>query len=290
MINRRNFLMQIGVVGSAMLAMPTILSAKESGRLGFQLYNLRDYLPKDVPAVIAEVAKAGYNFVETFGYTAKSGFWGLSAQEFKALLTKHKLKTYSGHYNFGQLFVNGDLTEIDEAVAAAKILGQKFVVIPWMQPELLKDLEGMNKIIGFIKKAAQRVKAAGLKLAYHNHDFEFRTIEGKMFMSELIEHIDASLLAIELDIYWVIRMKQDPVAWFEKYPGRFKLVHIKDMDKENNHLNTEIGTGAIDFVQILKKSKVGGVEYLIMEQENFKIDPYVSIQQSAKYMRSTLLK
>lgn len=290
MLNRRNFLMQLGLLGAGLTMAPQLIAAKVPQKAGFQLYNLRAILASDVPGNLAKVAAAGYSVVETFGYSKENGFWGLKPEKLKSLLQENGLTSISGHYNFNKLFIDGDLSEVDNVLQAAKILGQQYIVIPWLAKGFIKDSATMDKTIAYIAKAAAHVKKAGLKLAYHNHDFEFIPVDGKVFYEQLLEKIDPKLLDFELDVYWVVRVGQDPVKWFEKYPGRFKLLHIKDMDKENPQLNTEIGNGSIDYKRIIAHAAVGGVKQLIMEQENFKIDPFESIKRSAAYMNANLIK
>jgi sugar phosphate isomerase/epimerase len=107
-------------------------------------------------------------------------------------------------------------------------------------------------------------------------------------MDVLLKNTNSDLVDFEMDIYWVVRAGQDPLQWLDYYPGRFKLIHVKDMDKNDKDLNTEIGNGSIDYKQLLPAINQIGVKYFIVEQENYKIDPYVSIAQSNKYLRDVL--
>jgi sugar phosphate isomerase/epimerase len=142
-----------------------------------------------------------------------------------------------------------------------------------------------------MNKAAEICKKSGLMLGYHNHNFEWRVVDGTTFYEVLLENTDPALVHLEMDIYWVVRAGQDPVKLFEKYPGRYALCHIKDMDKANHNLNTEIGKGAIDFKAILteKNIRLSGLKYFIVEQENYiDIDPFVSIKESCDYCKNVL--
>lgn len=286
MTTRRTFLAQAGLLGAGLalgLSSNRALAAgKINAKAGLQLYSLREELPKDVKGVIAKVAAAGYKQVETYGYSKKNGFWGLSAQEFKALLTKHGLTSPSGHYGL-------DTEEQqNEAIEAAKILGQEYVTMAYINADKRKTAADIKKIVADLNTLAQKVKKAGLKVAYHNHDFEFETVDGVMLYEELLKGTTPSLVHFEMDIYWVVRSNQDPVAWINKYPGRFTMVHVKDMDKAKPELNTEVGKGSVDFKSIFAKAKTAGIKYYIVEQENFSIDPFESITESAKYLRTVL--
>lgn len=286
MTTRRTFLAQAGLLGAGLalgLSSNRALAAgKINAKAGLQLYSLREELPKDVKGVIAKVAAAGYKQVETYGYSKKNGFWGLSAQEFKALLTKHGLTSPSGHYGL-------DTEEQqNEAIEAAKILGQEYVTMAYINEDKRKTAADIKKIVADLNRLAQKVKKAGLKVAYHNHDFEFQTVDGVMLYEELLKGTTPSLVHFEMDLYWVVRSNQDPVAWINKYPGRFTMVHVKDMDKAKPELNTEVGKGSINFKSIFAKAKTAGIKYYIVEQENFSIDPFESITESAKYLRTVL--
>lgn len=286
MTTRRTFLAQAGFLGAGLafgLSSKGVLAAgKINAKAGLQLYSLREELPKDVKGVIAKVAAAGYKQVETYGYSKKNGFWGLSAQEFKTLLTKHGLTSPSGHYGLESE------QDQNDAIEAAKILGQEYLTMPYIDEKKRKTAGDIRNLVAEINKLAEKAKQHGLKMAYHNHDFEFQKVDGVMLYEELLKGTNPSLVHFEMDIYWVVRSNQDPVAWINKYPGRFTMVHVKDMDKANPELNTEVGKGSINFKSIFAKAKTAGLKYYIVEQENFSIDPYVSITQSAKYLRTVL--
>lgn len=287
-MNRRKFLGQSALFTTGIIAMPKLMFAKTNQKYGLQLFSLREQLPKDVKGVIAKVAAAGYKQVETFGYSKENGFWGLSAAEFKKLLSSNGLTTPSGHYGMDAFFKSGEINTIDDAIEAAKVLEQDYVVIPYISPNLRQTANDIKSLANWVNVAAKRVQNAGLKLSYHNHNFEFEPVEGLMLMDVLLKNTDPDLVDFEMDVYWVVRAGHDPVQWLENYPGRFKLIHVKDMDKADPKLNTEAGSGSIDFKKIFKAAKLEGVKYYIVEQENFKMDPYASIAQSNKYLRDIL--
>ncbi|TWR28982.1 sugar phosphate isomerase/epimerase [Mucilaginibacter pallidiroseus] len=288
MINRRKFLTQAGIASAGLILAPQLLSAKPTGRVGLQLYSLRDYLPKDVKGVIAKVAKAGYKEVETYGYSKQNGFWGLSAKEFSALLKAHGLTTPSGHYGMDEFFGTGKTTEFESYIEAAKATGQTYIVIPSLNHEFIKSVTDFKSVAAKMNTAAAVCKKHGLKLGYHNHNFEWEKIGGTTFYDTILAETDPKLVAMEMDLYWVVRAGYNPIDIFKKHPGRFAMVHVKDMDKANNELNTEIGTGKINFKSIVAQSKLAGIKHFIVEQENFKIDPYKSIAQSSAYLKNVL--
>lgn len=262
MNSRRQFLKQAGILGAAVAAAPDAVFARpKQYPIGIQLYTLRDEISKGIESVIAGIAKAGYNQVEAFGFS-KGQYFGLSVEDFGALLKKYKLTSPSGHYGMDSLFKTGSFDDLDASIKAAKILGQKYVTVPYISDDLRKTPADLENLVSKIKIGAKRVADAGLKMAYHSHSFEFERIDGVMFYERLLKETDPKHLALELDLYWAVRAEQDPIEWFKKYPGRFKMVHVKDMDKTNSHLTTEVGKGSIDFKEDIQRSQIGGYRIL----------------------------
>ncbi len=290
MTTRRTFLAQAGLAAAGALLAPKLLSATTTKhKIGLQLYSLRDYIPKDVKGVIAKVAKAGYKEVETYDYSKKAGFWGLDAKAFASLLKEHGLTTTSGHYDFDSYLRKGDTEALKTYIEAALITGQSYVVAPWIDGDLLKTESDLKKIAESLNKAGELCNKAGIKLAYHNHNFEWNKVGNTTLYDTLLKETDAKLVKMEMDIYWVTRAGKNAIELFEKHPNRFALVHVKDMDKANHNINTEVGSGLVDFKTILPKAKAAGVKHFIVEQENFtNIDPYMSITQSCNYMKNNI--
>lgn len=286
---RRKFLAQAGLLSAGIMIAPQLLSAKASNVVGLQLYSLRDQLPKDVKGVIAKVAAAGYKEVETFGYSKENGFWGLDAKAFSDLLKQNGLTTPSGHFGLDDYFVHGKTDSLKAYIEAANITGMSYVIVPSINGEVLKSADEFKEVADKMNKAGEICKASGLSLGYHNHNFEWKPIDGTTFYDTLLSNTESALVHMEMDIYWVVRSNQDAVKLFEAHPGRFALCHLKDMDKTTPTLNTEIGKGSIDFKTILSKAKLAGLKHFIVEQENYtNIDPYISITESSAYVKNVL--
>lgn len=293
MSDRREFLKQTGLLSAGMLLIkPDMLFAKPSSlKVGIQLYSMRDYLGKDVKGVIAKVAKAGYTEVETYGYdTAKKTFWGLSPKDFKSLLSDNGLTSPSGHYGMEQFLGQGKNDDLEACIEAANIVGQNTIVVPHLDEKYRKTVADFKALAQNINKMAVICKKGGLHTGYHNHNFEFAPVDGVMLYDVLLKDIDPTLISFEMDIYWVVRAGHDPVELIKAHPGRFSMWHIKDMNKEKREKNTEVGSGSIDFKKIFEYQKLSGVKHIYMEQENFDMDAYASITQSASYIKNTLLK
>lgn len=290
MTTRRKFLAQAGMLTAGAMVAPRLLSAMPGSKIvGLQMYTLRDQLPKDPKGVIKKIAAAGYKEVETFGYSKQGGFWGLDAKAFSNELKANGLKTPSGHFGMDEFLLQGKTTELENNIAAANATGMSYIVIPSVNGEALKSADSFKKIAEKMNKAAEICGKAGLKLGYHNHNFEWKPVDGTTFYDTILKNTDPKLVHMEMDIFWVVRAGQDPVKLFAQHPGRFALCHIKDRDKKQTDLNTEIGKGSIDFKTILSHAKEAGLQHFIVEQENFiNIDPYVSIAESAAYVKNVL--
>jgi sugar phosphate isomerase/epimerase len=289
MNSRRNFIKLAGIAAAGAAIAPSFAFAAPSKIVGIQLYSLRVELPKDVRGTIANVAKAGYKEVETFGYSVKDKFWGLDPKSFKALLTENGLTAPSGHYGMDKFMTNGNPEELKTYIEAANEIGSSYIVVPYLGDNLRKNEDDWKKMAAKLNEAAVICKASGLKLGYHNHNFEFVKYGETTGYEIMLKETDPALVQFEMDLYWVVRSGNDPLKLFTEFPGRFPMWHVKDMDKIDNTINTEVGSGTIDFKGIYKNAKLAGLKHLIMEQENFSMDPYKSIKQSADYIKKSIL-
>jgi len=290
MITRRNFIVTTGLATTAVLALPSLAFSMNKKEIGLQLYTLREELPKDVKSTLEKVAKAGYTNVETYGFSTKDQFWGLTPKELKQILDENDLKAVSGHYNLGSFLYDGNTAELIASIEAAKILKSEFFTIPWVDEPFRRNIEDYKKIAARLNEAAKMCKSAGLKLAYHNHDFEFQNHNGVTGFEILLKETDKDLVFFELDLYWVVHSGNDPLQLFRENHGRFKMWHVKDKDKKNNDLNTEVGSGTIDFKPFFAAAKQSGMVHFFVEQENnFALNPFDSIKKSCDFISKELI-
>lgn len=290
MTHRRDFLKQAGALAAVAYAQPSLLAAAPARpKIGIQLYSLRETIGADVKGTLAKVAQAGYQEVETYGYSPTTGFWGLKPAEFKAALASHGLSTPSGHYGLDGFFRDGSEAELRDIIAAARACGQRYLVVPYLDEKVRTSVADFKTVAARLNKAGALCQAAGLRLGYHNHDFEFKPLGGTSLFEVMLRETNPKLVDFELDLYWVVRAGQDPVKLMQAHPKRFPLWHVKDMDKAKPDLNTEVGAGSIDFRKIFAQASKAGLQHLFMEQENFSMEAYQSIAQSAAYMKKTLL-
>lgn len=315
MNKRRSFLRQAGLLSAGVFLTPAIISCSSNTEnaeetttadanadaattetasdvvIGLQLYSLRDQIKAEgIEAVIPKVAAAGYKEVETYGYSKENGFWGLDANAFNELLKANNLTSPSGHYGLDPYLGGGNEELLQSYIDAAKAIGQTYITIPYLGDNLRQDAAGYKKLAQRINEAAKKVNEEGLKLAYHNHDFEFKEFGDTTGYEILLQETDPELVKMELDLYWAYRAGKDPVAMMQEHPGRFVMWHVKDMDKNDKALNTEVGSGSIDYKTLFSKVQAEA-EHIFVEQENFAagMDPYKSISQSHDYIVNNLL-
>lgn len=288
MTSRREFLYQSALVFGAAYMNPLSLF-QPTKHIGVQLYTLRDTIFKDPKAVLKEVAALGYTDVETFGYG--NGKWfGLGVAEMKSLLQSLNLESNSGHTFPASIFLNAGWEDnFTQAAKDAKAIGQKYIVIPYLEPQHQNQLDNYKKIAVGLNKAGKIAKDQGIQLTYHNHDFEFKDLGGETGMNILLKNTDPSLVAIELDIYWAAKANIDIVKFFKEHSGRVALWHVKDKDNTAEGRFTEVGNGTIDFKSIFAAAKTSGMKYFYVEQD-VSADPMKSIGQSIEYLKKNILK
>lgn len=239
------------------------------GPIGVQLYTVRDEMKRDVAATLARVARIGYKEVEFAGY------FDHSPAEIRAMLDANGLTAPSAHIPL-------DVMSSDTAgvIAAAKVIGHRYVVVPFLDPGARGDWHGLAKRLNTLGAA---MSAAGLTLGYHNHDFEFAPVDGTTGYAILTGETDPALVKLEMDLYWATKAGQDPLAWFAKYPGRFELVHVKDSRGAPNNEMTSVGSGTIDWHRIFAKRAEAGIKHYFVEHDN-PTDAFASIAASYTYL------
>ncbi len=290
MTTRREFIISSSIAATAALMLPGFACNTGVKDIGIQLYSLRDRIADNVKLVLEQVSKAGYNTVETYGFSSKDKFWGLSPADFKKILDDTGLKATSGHYGLGTYFTDGNTDELIAAIEAAGLLKSEYLTVPHLDESIRTNIEDYKKIAEKLNKAAEMCQKTGLKLAYHNHNFEFVAMADTNGFETLLKETEKNLVDFEMDLYWVARAGKIPVQLFKEHPGRFKMWHIKDMDRKNPNLNTEIGSGRINFKPIFAEAKLAGMEHIFLEQENnYYPNELDSIKTSYDYIKKNLI-
>ena len=259
----------LGALGS-LLAGPA--HAQGFGPPGLQLYTVRSLLERDYAGTLARVAALGCREVEFAGLYPSS-----STRETVALLQRHGLSAPSGHAEYETL-----ARDPGAELQKANELGQRFVVCPSIDEPHRRTIDDWKRIAKNFNRIGEQARRAGLTFAYHNHDFEFQPIAGQIPYDLMLTETDPALVKLEMDFYWMARAGRDPLAYFRKYPGRFPLVHLKDMARGGSI--TEVGNGTVDFARLLTEAKLAGIVHGFVEHDD-PADPLKSIEISLRYLR-----
>lgn len=280
---RRDFLKLTGGLAFASLAGKELLSSISGDdtklkKFGLQLYTLRDDLAKgDAKEILRLVAAAGYKQIES--YEGPRGiFWGMSHLEFKSVMDNLGMKIVSSHCD-----INKNLQEKAEQAAA---IGMKYLVCPWIDQQ--KSVDDYKKIADTFNNCGAICKKAGIRFGYHNHDHDFKIVEGQVVEDIYLKNTDPSLVDFEMDMYWVVTSKNDPIEWLKKYSNRFRLCHIKDRTKGATERDASciLGDGSIDYPKILKVAKENGMKFYIVEQERYdNTTPLKAMAADADYLK-----
>jgi len=292
MTSRRSFLKTAAVVSAGLIASPDLFAMSNRRQIGTQLYTVRNLMAKDPIGTLEKISKIGYKTVEGATYTGSELFYGMPPEQFKMVLSDNGLEMISGHYLLGAAMPNTKGTMVNDwqkAVDDAAAIGLKYMVCAHLSNTERGNLDGYQQTAEKLSAAGAISQKAGIQLCYHNHDFEFVAQDGKLPYDVLLQGTDPDLVKMEMDIYWVYKAKQDPIALFKKYPGRFPLWHVKDMDNTPKQMFTEVGNGVIPFKTIFAQAKVAGLDYFFNEQDVCPGDPLDSMAKSYKYIKENLV-
>jgi sugar phosphate isomerase/epimerase len=307
-VSRRQFLQRSGLGVAAATGYLTVNSPWQALRanalglpIGLQLYTVRELLSKDYEGTIRDIGKIGYQEVELFGEQTRP------AAELKQLLQSAGLRAPSAHYSVKDL--KGDVAA---KIAYAKELGLSYMVCAFpaiADPSRITPMPGDNefKVIlrdinlddfkamaDLFNKVGEQTRKAGIQLGYHNHNLEFRSFGGVVAYDELLRRTDPALVKMEMDIGWVTIAGQDPIALLKKYPGRFPLLHVKDVKPgvkpaltiEGDAPTTPVGAGSIDWTKLFAAARTAGVTHYFVEQETFDGPPLDALKASYDYLHA----
>jgi len=295
MTSRRVFIKSASALSAAMFVKGPLHAFSKDPVIGLQLYTVRDLMAKDPMDTLAKVAQIGYNSVENATYTGTEKFYGMDAVTYKKVLANNGLKANSGHYRLGEELVKGVpdqgtiLHDWQRAVDDASAVGLKYMVCAYLSAQERGGLDHYKQLADTFNKAAETCKKSGIQFCYHNHDFEFQVQDGVFPYDILLEKTDKDLVKMEVDLYWIKKAGQDPLALFQKHPGRFPLWHVKDMSKEADQSFAEVGTGLIDFKTIFQHKDQAGMKFFFVEQDKCPGSPLDSITGSYKFIKANLV-
>jgi len=264
-----------------LLTVITFLSCNTSQDkyIGIQLYSVRDDMKKAPEETVAKVGEIGYSFVEAAGYS-DGKFYGMEPADFTALVEKSNMDFLSSHTgqdlpdsaNWEKTMVWWD-TCIDAHVAA----GVKYIVQPWMGSAGYDSIAGLKAYCDYFNAVGEKCNEKGIRFGYHNHNKEFSELEGEVIYDFMLQNTDPEKVMFQLDLYWIKEGGGDQVEYYNKYPGRFELYHVKDA--------TELGaSGEMDFESAFENAEIAGMKYYIVEVEEYNFEPLVSVEKSYEYL------
>ncbi len=252
---RRKFLQVATALGAASM-LPFATSFAQGRRVenpGLQLYTLRNEMAQDFEGTLARVADLGFKEMEFAGY------FGKSPAAVRSILDQNGMSSPASHI---QLQALGD--DLEGEIETAVTLGQKYIVVPIL-PDNQRSIADFQRSAEVMNRAGEACKSAGIKMGYHNHSFEFELTEGQLPYDVLLAETDPDLVDMELDLFWIRNAGVDPLTYFEKHPGRFSMVHVKDMDAHGRMV--EVGSGEINFAEIFSHAESAGIKHFFVEHD-----------------------
>ncbi len=280
-VSRRELLRALaaGAVGGALLphvaqAAGDVGTARRIERIGLQLYTVRSALAKDLEGTLDAIAKAGITELEFAGTYNRDAAWWRAALQQRGLTAP---ATHEG------------MPATDEAWAPiferANAMGHRIVIVPSPRVRSRTEKAAWQEFAARLNTAGQLARKAGLRFGYHNHDQEFAPLEGTTPYEILTKETDASLVLLELDLFWAVKAGQDPLALIRQYGKRIVCCHVKDATAAPERKMTEVGAGTIDFRRILAAGRQAGLEHWFIEHDN-PADPIASMTASAAAMKT----
>jgi len=247
----------IGALSSGAGIACTAQRAPGLKNIGIQLYSVRRVLERDFEGTLARLASIGYKEVEFAGYFERK------PEKVRLVLDRHRLTAPSGHVPIE--IVRRDWAQ---ALDTAQTIGHRYVVVPWLPEEDRRTLDDLKRVAAEFNRLGEEARHAGIRFAYHNHDFEFAPVNGRLLYDVLLAETDQANVGFELDLMWITKGGQDPLTYFGRYPGRFEMVHVKDSTGKPDHQQVDVGSGTIDFRRIFAAREQAGIRHFFVEHDD----------------------
>lgn len=274
MKTRREFLISSGTIALGSTLLPSFAnSPKKVKNAGIQLYTFRKEMMADAMGTLKQLAALGIKEIES-ARSEKGHYYGLKPKEMKQVCNDLGMNLRSGHVHLDNKW--------QQTIAEAAEAGQQYVICSSM-PSSGQTVANYKKVAEEFNKAGEDCKKLNLNFGYHNHEYEFEEENGQVLYDLLLTGTDPNLVHMELDLGWVIIAKKNPVDYFNKFPGRFPLWHLKDMDLAKKH-STEFGKGGLDIKTMFKNEKKSGLKYFFVEQEEYTSTPLESMRHNMDFL------
>ena len=275
-LSRRQFLnASAAVSGAGLLGLSSGAAFAAGNRIeniGIQLYTVRNLMAESVPNTLGQLAAMGYSEVEFAGYFKHS------PADIKRMVADAGLTTPSTHIGLVDITL-----KLEETMDAAAEIGHDYVVLAYLMPKDRASLDQYKSYIDVFSAAGEAAKKRGMHFGYHNHDFEFKALDGVLPYDLMLEQIDSDLMKMTMDLFWINHAGKDPFQYFDKHPGRFKQCHVKDAGADG--LMTDVGTGTIDFGNIFAQREKAGFEHYYVEHDMPK-DALATAKNSADFLQA----
>ena len=277
MKSRRFFIKQAAIAGAGGMILPGFLkfsgSKPKLKNVGVQLYSVRKEMMADAIGTLNKLGEFGYNQIES-AQSDKGNYYGLEPKEIKKILNDHGMILRSGHTHIDKNWQRS----IDQAAEA----GQEYIICSVL-PSPGQTIENYQKSADLFNLAGEDCKKSGVLFGYHNHESEFETVDGQVLYDVLLKRAQPDLVHMEMDLGWVIAAGKDPLVYFKKYPGRFPLWHLKDMNVHEKK-SVEFGKGSVDIVALLKSRNEAGMKYYFIEQEEYAVNAFDSLEYDYNWL------
>ncbi len=314
-MKRRTFLQTTAALTAAGLLPWTQAEAGLLPSIGINLFSIPKMLEKDFRGGMEFLSRLGFREIELYGpfpfssEVAKqnwakvipalgfsgSGYYGKTATEVKSILADNKLSTPAIHTDFETM-----RNHMDRLGEAGQTLGFTYIGLPSLPAEFRKTLDDYKRAADEFNRIGAAAKKVGLRFTYHNHGYGLQPINNVTPIHLILENTDPKLVFFEMDLFWTMAGGADPIELFAKYPGRYHMMHVKDMKKKarfsgdggdpNQWIElfpymTSAGEGVLDLKTILTKAKASGVKHFFVEQDMV-ADPEVSLKKSINYLQT----
>ena len=251
-------------------------------QVAVQMYTLRDHLTTaaDLQRSLEKVAAIGYRSIQY------SGPRPVAEREIAQRAADVGLTINSSHDTPDEI-----LEAPERLVERMTALGVKLTAMPFPRGVDLTSTASVDAFIDQMNASGEVLAKAGMTLTYHNHNHEFRKLEGEVILDRIYRRTEPRFLQGEPDTYWIQIGGGDPVAWCEKLQDRLPMLHLKDLktNEDNKPEFAEIGNGNLDFPRIVKAAEASGCQWFIVEQDTTPGDPFDSLAQSLAYIKAHLL-
>lgn len=275
MTTRRQFLINTGALAIGSTVLQSFAApVKKVSNVGIQLYTFRKEMMADAIGTLKQLSALGIKQIES-ARSQKGNYYGLKPKEIKQVCSDLGMTLRSGHVH---LDAQWEQTLNDAAEA-----GQEYLICSTM-PTNGQSVANYKSVATAFNKAGEDCKKHNIKFGYHNHEYEFEQENSEVFYDVLLNNTSADLVYMELDLGWVVAAGKSPVDYFNRFPGRFPLWHLKDMDLTKK-VSTEFGKGGLDIKLMMKNANKSGLKYFFVEQEEYTSTPLESMKHNMEYLR-----